>query len=325
MKEDDDMIRKIFILTTMIMLISITAVAEDHNYIYKSDIRTYIDNQEITSYNIGGKTLVKATDMRRYGFEVEWDEENRTVVIRCLSLPKEQPSLSNYEFEGMYKNSNDILGETVTTDIDVYFGTHRVTSYNTGGNMMICVEEMAETIEGEHYFNENAKMGYSDLGFKMVYDDEQRRLDLYSMRQGVSVNTLYGVGKIIGSSSRMWEFYGYYRNRNISDDEYINYSEKDIVGDSYVFYSCDELFKYAGISYTIQDGKLCITFPDNYVPVKPERWSATNHSKDTSFTPIYEVNANINSVNRTIKIMIMSDKLYIADNDMIDIGLIISS
>ena len=64
---------------------------------------------------------------------------------------------------------------------------------------------------------------------------------------------------------------------------------------------------------------------DNYVPVKPERWSATNHSKDTSFTPIYEVNANINSVNRTIKIMIMSDKLYIADNDMIDIGLIISS
>lgn len=42
--------------------------------------------------------------------------------------------------------------------------------------MMICVEEMAETIEGEHYFNENAKMGYSDLGFKMVYDDEQRRL-----------------------------------------------------------------------------------------------------------------------------------------------------
>ena len=110
------------------MLISITAVAEDHNYIYKSDIRTYIDNQEI-------------------------------------------------------------LGETVTTDIDVYFGTHRVTSYNTGGNMMICVEEMAETIEGEHYFNENAKMGYSDLGFKMVYDDEQRRLDLYSMRQGVSVET----------------------------------------------------------------------------------------------------------------------------------------
>ena len=102
MKEDDEMIRKIFILTTMIMLISITAVAEDHNYIYKSDIRTYIDNQEITSYNIGGKTLVKATDMRRYGFEVEWDEENRTVVIRCLSLPKEQPSLSNYEFEGMY-------------------------------------------------------------------------------------------------------------------------------------------------------------------------------------------------------------------------------
>ena len=37
------------------------------------------------------------------------------------------------------------------------------------------------------------------------------------------------------------------------------------------------------------------------------------------------VNANINSVNRTIKNYVMSDKLYMADNDMIDIGLIISS
>lgn len=323
MKEEDEMIRKISILTAIIMLISITAVAEEHHYIYKSNIRTYIDDQEITSYNIGGKTLVKAADMRLYGFEVEWDEENRTVAIRCLSLPKEQPSLSDYEFEGMYKNSNDILGETVTTDIDVYFGTHKITSYNTGGNMMICVEEMAETIEGERYFNENAKMGYSDLGFKMDYDDPQRRLDLYSMRKGVSINTLYGIGKIIDFSSRMWEFYGYYRNSNIPDDKYINYAEKDIVGDSYIFYSCDELFEYAGISHTIQDGELCITFPNNYVPVKPERWSATNRSRDTSFTPIYEVNANINNEKRTIKIMIMSDKLYIADNDMIDMGLII--
>ena len=84
MKEDDEMIRKIFILTTMIMLISITAVAEDHNYIYKSDIRTYIDNQEITSYNIGGKTLVKATDMRRYGFVYHYRKNN--LLCQTMSL-----------------------------------------------------------------------------------------------------------------------------------------------------------------------------------------------------------------------------------------------
>ena len=62
MKEDDEMIRKIFILTTMIMLISITAVAEDHNYIYKSDIRTYIDNQE-TCVDM----VLKLNGMRRTG------------------------------------------------------------------------------------------------------------------------------------------------------------------------------------------------------------------------------------------------------------------
>ena len=62
MKEDDEMIRKIFILTTMIMLISITAVAEDHNYIYKSDIRTYIDNQQ-TCVDM----VLKLNGMRRTG------------------------------------------------------------------------------------------------------------------------------------------------------------------------------------------------------------------------------------------------------------------
>lgn len=319
------MTRKISILTAIIMLIGITAVAKEHHYIYKSDIRTYIDNQEITSYNIGGKTLVKAADMRRYGFEVDWNEDSRTVSIDFLSLPEEQPSVSDYEFAGMYTNSSNILGETVTTDIDVYFGTHKVTSYNTGGNMMVCVEEMAETIEKDHYWNENAQMGYSDLGFGMNYDDSQRRLDLYSMRKGVIINTPYGIGSVIDFSTRMWEFYGYYRNSNIPDDQYIDYSEKKMVNNGYMFYSCNDLFEYADITYTVQDGELCIVIPDNYVPVKPERWSAANHSKDTSFTPIYEVNASINGEKRPIKIMIMSNKLYIADDDMTDMGMIIPS
>ena len=85
----------------------------------------------------------------------------------------------------------------------------------------------------------------------------------------------------------MWEFYGYYRNRNISDDEYINYSEKDIVGDSYVFFfhvmNCLNIWNFV----YIQDGKLCITFPDNYMPVKPERWSGNKSFKG------YIVYANI--------------------------------
>lgn len=48
---------------------------------YYTDIKTYLNGKEIESYNIGGRTFIVAENMRDYGYDVDWNEENRTLSI----------------------------------------------------------------------------------------------------------------------------------------------------------------------------------------------------------------------------------------------------
>lgn len=50
------------------------------NY-YETDIKTYLDNEIITSYNIGGITYILAEETANMGYVVNWNEENRTLDI----------------------------------------------------------------------------------------------------------------------------------------------------------------------------------------------------------------------------------------------------
>lgn len=69
-------------------------------HVYSTDIVTYVDGMPITSYNIGGKTVIAAKDLMEYGFQVNWSEEDRTVpsfsVIRrrAVSTPSSCSSSS---------------------------------------------------------------------------------------------------------------------------------------------------------------------------------------------------------------------------------------
>ncbi len=48
---------------------------------YHTDIVTYFNNTAIESYNLGGSTVFPATALRALGYNVEWDEANRRVLI----------------------------------------------------------------------------------------------------------------------------------------------------------------------------------------------------------------------------------------------------
>lgn len=48
---------------------------------YYTDIKTYLNGREIESYNIGGRTFIAAENMRDYGYDVVWNEENRVLSI----------------------------------------------------------------------------------------------------------------------------------------------------------------------------------------------------------------------------------------------------
>lgn len=307
------MYKKLLIALVLCLTAFNTASAEENGYIYKSDIRTYIDGMEITSYNIGGKTVVKAIDLRPYGFDVEWDEESRSVNITGTELPSLTPAKSAYNFEGMYDGSDGIMGEIKTTDINVYFYDHKLTAYNTGGNMMVCVEEMAQTVEGDHDVNYNTGLSRSDLGYDLNYDDSAKRLDLYSMRKGVTAETPYGTGTVVNTIDRFYDFHGYYRNEIFTEDTYVNYDE---IGTAEPLFSCNELFKEAGIEYNVQDGKLYLSIPDSFKAVKPQRWNAVNYTDSGSVMPVFKIKAYVNNIEYDIKILLKNDSLFIDGKDL---------
>ena len=50
--------------------------------VYPTDIKTYFFDEEINSYNIGGKTVVVCEDLNWYfGFDVVWNEAERTLKV----------------------------------------------------------------------------------------------------------------------------------------------------------------------------------------------------------------------------------------------------
>ena len=57
---------------------AIGTIAGDY---YHTDIVTVFNGVEFESYNIGGQTVIPATDLRNLGYNVVWDEANRRVLI----------------------------------------------------------------------------------------------------------------------------------------------------------------------------------------------------------------------------------------------------
>ncbi len=48
---------------------------------YRTDIVTYFNGTKMESYNLGGRTVIPATDLRALGYNVVWDDANRRVLI----------------------------------------------------------------------------------------------------------------------------------------------------------------------------------------------------------------------------------------------------
>ena len=55
--------------------------AEVTGIVYSTDIGALIDGSPIESYNINDSTYIKAEDLRGYGFDVIWDESERTLSL----------------------------------------------------------------------------------------------------------------------------------------------------------------------------------------------------------------------------------------------------
>ena len=116
-----------------------------------TDIVAYINNFAIPSYAVNGTTVIVAEDLRNYGFDVQWDSATKTLGI-TRSPWNTIVGMSFYEnIEPVGSKFCDLY----YTDIAVYAGNTRLTSYAMNGYTMIPIEEL--TMFGEVHWSQDIR------------------------------------------------------------------------------------------------------------------------------------------------------------------------
>lgn len=119
--------------------VSVFAYGEVCGEVLNTDIKAYINEKPIKSYNIDGWTGIVAEDLRDYGFYVDWDESNRTLNI-ATSLINEVTA--TYQFEENKYQVGSHAAYVYSTDIKTFIAGNEIKAFNIGGQTVIYIDEL---------------------------------------------------------------------------------------------------------------------------------------------------------------------------------------
>ncbi len=157
MKRSNLIRRMMIIIFVMTMIItSAMPVFADTiiDYVLYTDIRTYINDIEITSYNIKGYTAVVVEDLANYGFDVAWDGAARTLKV-ARNTGKAVTGAAVSTTSG--GKVGDKAMPVYATDIKTYLDGQEVESYNVGGRTIVYVDKLAELYAEDYKWDSAAK------------------------------------------------------------------------------------------------------------------------------------------------------------------------
>lgn len=110
---------------------------------YHTDIVVYINYYAIPSYAVNGQSVIVAEHLRNFGFDVIWNDSNRSLTISRNS----ENNIGDLMFVGKGYNSGERYTDILETDISVYANGQKLKSYAMNGFTMIPVEQL--TMFGE--------------------------------------------------------------------------------------------------------------------------------------------------------------------------------
>lgn len=174
-----------------------------------TDINAKIDGEFIPSYNINDYTAILAEDLSYYGFDVNWDENSRTLNV-VSNITKRYWPIDTYDeryFEGEIIGSK--LFDIYQTDIKVYLNGDEIDSFNIDGNTAIYIDSLSKY--GKVVWNEDERI------------INVRRLDKnYPFRLSESDKAeAKKIGKSASSDKYTIEFGSKYMLANITDSRNI--------------------------------------------------------------------------------------------------------
>ncbi len=162
------------LLITSALVLGITsaysAVGDVVGTIYSTDILASVNGKPIDAYNIGGRTVVIAEDLNKYGYNCWYDEDTRKLEITSYFTE------SNYDIAEIPRGKvGKVAGYIYETDIEVTYNKIPVKGYNLGGRTAICLEDLGDLADSP-----NADYGYSKYLAACTWDAENRTISLNS-------------------------------------------------------------------------------------------------------------------------------------------------
>lgn len=125
------------ILITSIATSATAKVGDINGMALNTDIVAYINHYAIPSYALNGQSVIVAEDLTHFGFDVLWNNTDKSLHISRNTKTQVQP---------MNVNKSDIpntfFANTLETDIRVYAQDKQLTSYAINGYTMIPIEEL---------------------------------------------------------------------------------------------------------------------------------------------------------------------------------------
>lgn len=140
------------------------------DYTLYTDIVTTIDGYDIPSFVIGNYTYIVAEDLRSYGFDVEWDNNTRSLYITKIpgKVCKTNYIAPYIDKSLVAKPAHPIL----ETDIKTYLNATLTNSFSINGYTLICFDELSRY--GTVSYNNNSRRLNLDLfdtqGTHTAYD-----------------------------------------------------------------------------------------------------------------------------------------------------------
>lgn len=167
--------RKLIVMLVTFMVIFVSNCFSVYAYIpsingevMSTDIIAYINNTPIKSYNVQDKTFIIAEDLRRYGFDVIWNEKDRFLTV--TRIPGKTPdNLKDAEYKLL--TTRGTLGkklyDTYETDISVFLEGVLVSSGTDGPDTV--------NVDGQTLINLNILGTYYGT---LQWDEESRTIHL---------------------------------------------------------------------------------------------------------------------------------------------------
>ena len=230
---------------------------------YQTDIQTTLYYSPITSYNIGGQTVIDAEILNwHYGFDVYWlADERRLEITDKGGMFNSLQAMSGELCEQLGGKVGEVVGNYFKTDIVTELNGREITSYNIGGRTCILAEEMR------------------NFGYDVIWDSENRTLNIIKPSDFYKITTDYGVIATDVNFKREISFFMKMRRGIILSDDLENNFELSVP-------SQYKLFNMGGHSY-VKLSDLCAVLNAQCVLVKSSDTSHTEWVNGISYDEDY--------------------------------------